>query len=422
MSTPTYVSPFTGTIVTPTDVSYYYLAFNANQTLYWPATVNPTQVPAARIIDCVPSGAGLTISLPQGSQGTVGADILFRNLGSYAFTIQNSDGSGSFQVPIGISKYVYLVDNTTTAGTWNNVTFAAGASYADAVTLQGAGLTTVNGQLATTENSIPIAVAPTLTDASRAINYVWTGGVGTLTLPATSTLSNGWYIGFRNSGTGRLTIAPQGVSTINGSTNIGTNPQDSGFIIYQQATNSFFTIGLAAPQNVTFTSATYDVDSIPGNTLSLTSYAPIIQTYVSVSGTRTQTLAVTLPATTQIYILSNQTGSTAYNITFQISGSSASPLTVTNGQIATVLSDGNQLYLLTQTTTGAFYAINGTAASPSFSFNSDNHTGSYLVGTSVLGISANSTQIMTFDGTNTSALAVKTPGTLYAGLISGGTF
>jgi len=422
MSTPTYVSPFTGTIVTPTDVSYYYLAFNANQTLYWPATVNPTQVPAARIIDCVPSGAGLTISLPQGSQGTVGADILFRNLGSYAFTIQNSDGSGSFQVPIGISKYVYLVDNTTTAGTWNNVTFAAGASYADAVTLQGAGLTTVNGQLATTENSIPIAVAPTLTDASRAINYVWTGGVGTLTLPATSTLSNGWYIGFRNSGTGRLTIAPQGVSTINGSTNIGTNPQDSGFIIYQQATNSFFTIGLAAPQNVTFTSATYDVDSIPGTTFSLTSYAPIIQTYVSVSGTRTQPLTVTLPATTQIYILSNQTGTTAYSISFVISGSSSPPLTVTNGQIATVLSDGNALYPLTTTTTGAFFAINGTASAPSFSFNSDNHTGTYLVGTSILGVTANSTQIMTFDGTNTSALAVKTPGTLYAGLISGGTF
>ena len=422
MSTPTYVSPFTGTIVTPTDVSYYYLAFGTNQTLYWPATVNPTQVPAARIIDCVASASGLTISLPQGSQGTVGADILFRNLGNYAFTIQNSDGSGSFQVPLGISKYVYLVDNTTTAGSWNNVTFAAGASYADAATLQGSGLTTLNGKLATTESSIPISIPPTLTDASRAINYVWTGGVGTLTLPATSTLSNGWYIGFRNSGTGRLTIAPQGVSTINGSTNIGTNPQDSGFVIYQQATNSFFTIGLAAPQNVTFTSATYDVDSIPGNTLSLTSYAPIIQTYVSVSGTRTQTLAVTLPATTQIYILSNQTGSTAYNITFQVSGSSSAPLTVTNGQIATVLSDGNTLYLLTQTTTGAFYAINGTAASPSFSFNSDNHTGTYLVGTSVLGITANSTQIMTFDGSNTSALAVKTPGTLYAGLISGGTF
>jgi hypothetical protein len=422
MSTPTYVSPFTGTIVTPTDVSYYYLSFSANQTLYWPATVNPTQVPAARIIDCVASTSGLTISLPQGSQGTVGADILFRNLGGYAFTIQNSDGSGSFQVPIGISKYVYLVDNTTTAGTWNNVTFAAGASYADAVTLQGAGLTTINGQLATTENSIPIAIAPTLTDASRAINYVWTGGVGTLTLPSTSTLSNGWYIGFRNAGTGTLTIAPQGLTTINGLTTLGTNPQDSGFIIYQQATNTFFTIGLAAPQNVTFTSATYDVDSIPGTTFSLTSYAPIIQTYVSVSGTRTQPLAVTLPATTQIYILSNQTGSTAYNITFQISGSSSPPLTVTNGQIATVLSDGNSLYLLTQTTTGAFYAINGTAASPSFSFNSDNNTGTYLVGTSILGITANSTQVMTFDGTNTSALAVKTPGTLYAGLISGGTF
>ena len=422
MSTPTYVSPFTGTVVTPTDVSYYFLAFSTSQSLYWPATVNPTQVPAARIIDCVASTAGLTISLPQGNQGTVGADILFRNLGAYQFTIQNSDGSGSFLVPIGISKYTYLVDNTTTAGTWNNVTFAAGASYADSVTLQGAGLTTINGQLATTENSVVTTVSPTLTNASRAITYVWNGGVGQLNLPATSTLSNGWYVGFRNQGTGTLTITPAGISTINGNTTLGTNPQDSGFIVYQQATNSFFTIGLAAPQNVTFTSAVYDVDAIIGNSFSLTSYAPIIQTYVSISGIRSQNLTVTLPATTQIYILSNQTGNTGYEIIFQVSGSSSSPLVVTTGQITTVLCDGNTLYPLTTTTTGSFYAINGSTSAPAFSFSNDTHTGAYLLGLSVYGIAANSTSIMTFDATNTSATVVSTPGTLKAGLISGGTF
>ena len=128
MPTPVYTSPFTGTVVTPTDVSYYPLAFSTNQTLYWPSTVNGSQVPAARIIDCVASVTGLTIALPAGNQGTVGSDILFRNLGAYAFTITNSVGGASFTVPVGISKYVYLSDNTTEAGVWQNVTFAAGTS------------------------------------------------------------------------------------------------------------------------------------------------------------------------------------------------------------------------------------------------------------------------------------------------------
>lgn len=418
----TFVSPFTGTVVTPTDVSYYFLAFATSQTLYWPATVNPTQVPAARIIDCVASTSGLTISLPEGIQGTVGADILFRNLGAYQFNIQNSDGSGSFQVPIGISKYVYLVDNSTTAGTWNNVTFAAGASYADAVTLQGSGLTTVNGQLATTQNIISTSTNTTLTDANRALDYIWTGGVGTITLPAASTLSEGWYVGFRNNGTGTLTLATQGLSLLNSATNVTTNPQDSGYIVFQQSTGNFFTIGLASPVNVTFTSAVYDVDSIPTDSFSLVGYAPIIQTYVAVSGTRTTTLEVTLPAITQIYILSNQTEETGYNITFTLSGSLEAPLVLSNGQIATVLTDGVNIITLTQTTSGTFYALNGSEALPSFSFNNDIHTGMYLQGTSILGFSANSTDALLVNGTNPSSIQISTPGTITAGLISGGSF
>jgi hypothetical protein len=418
----TFVSPFTGTIVTPTDVSYYFLTFTTDQTLYWPATVNPTQVPAARIIDCVAAIPGLTISLPEGIQGTVGADILFRNLGAYQFNIQNSDGSGSFQVPIGISKYVYLVDNSTTAGTWNNVTFAAGASYADAVTLQGSGLTTVNGKLATTQDIISTSSNTTFTDANRALDYIWIGGVGTFTLPAASSLSDGWYVGFRNNGTGTLTVATQGLSLVNSATNITANPQDSGFIVFQKATGNFFTIGLAAPINVTFTSAVYDVDSIPTNSFSLVGFAPVIQTYVSVSGTRSETLAVTLPAITQIYILSNQTDNTGYDITFTLSGSLATTLILTSGQIATVLSDGTNLIPLTQTTNGTFYAINGTQISPSFSFNNDTHSGMYLEGTSIVGLTTNSTTALTLNGTNPAAIQISTPGTFTAGLISGGSF
>ncbi len=419
---PSYTSPFTGTVVQPTDVSYYALSFSTNQTLYWPAVVNPTQVPAARIIDCSATTSGLTVLLPNAAQGSVGTDILFRNLGAQAFTITDAAGGQSVTVAVGAAKYFYLTSNTTTAGTWSNLTFGAGTSYADAAQLQGAGLTTITGKLATTQNVVDISVAPTILDSSRAVTYNWNSGVGSITLPAATSLSTGWYVGFRNSGSGALSFTTTSPNLINGLSTIATNPGDSGYIIFDNSTNNFITVGLSTPSNVTFTAATYDVDSISGSTLSLVSYAPIIQTYIAQSGTRTTTLAVTLPAITQLYVLTNNTNQSGYNITFQLFGSSQPPISVPTNTVVLVLSNGSSLFVLTQSTINTFYAINGSASAPAFSFSSDTHTGMYLDGTSILGLTANSTEIVRIDNTNTLAPLVTVNATLKAQLISGGTF
>lgn len=419
---PIYTSPFTGTVVQPTDVSYYELNFSSNVQLYWPLVVNPTQVPAARIIDATPSTTSLVVSLPAANQGTVGADILIRNFGASAFTVQDYSGTGSVTINPGVSKYFYLSDNTTEAGVWQNVTFGAGTSSADAASLAGFGLVALAGKLNTTQNVVEVSSPPTINDASRASTILWTAGNDTITLPTATSLTAGWFIAFRNAGNGTLTFTPQGTSVINGQQSLDVNPAESGFIVFQQSTGDFFTVGLNVPSNVTFTSATYDVDSIIGNTLSLVAFAPIIQTYVALSGTRAVDLDVTLPATTQLYVLVNNTGQPSYNITFQISGSLQTPINLGDGQVALVLSDGNFLYVISQTTTTSFLAINGSAAAPSYSFINDNNTGMYLVGTSVLGFSANSTNMLEIDNTNTLDPQMSTPATFNAGLIGGGTF
>jgi hypothetical protein len=419
---PTFTSPFTGTVVVPTDVSYYALNFSTNTQLYWPAVVNPTQVPAARIIDCVPSTAGLTVILPQGDQGAVGTDILIRNMGASSFTVTAFGGTQSVAITAGTSRYFYLSDNTTTAGTWQNVQFGTGTSAADAATLQGAGLTTISGRLAVTGNIVEVSSVPVLLNTSRAATFVWTGGNTTFTLPTALSLTAGWFIGFRNNGGGTLTLVGQGTSLINGTASVDVNPGDSGYLIFQETTGNFFTVGLSVQSNVTFTSATYDVDAIAGASLSLVSYAPIIQTYVALSSTRTVNLNVTLPAITQLYVLINDTGQPGYNVTFQVSGSAQAPIVLTDNQTALVLSDGNFLYVLTQTATGVYLANNGSVSAPSFSFNSNQTTGMYLVGTSILGLTANATQILRLDGSNTSDLQVSTAATFNAKLIPGGTF
>ena len=422
MTTPVYVSPFTGTVVTPTDVSYLALPFSSNQELFWPSTVNGAQVVAARIIDCVAGAGGLSIALPAANQGTVGSDILFRNLGAFEFLVTDNTGGASFTVPVGISKYVYLSDNTSVAGVWQNVTFAAGTSVADAATLAGYGLTTVNGKLATSQNIVNITTTPTINDQSRAATFVWNSGAGTINLPVVTSLSTGWFIGLRNNGSGQLVVNPQSPAKLNGQISIIFNPGDSGFIFYDVSTAGFYTVGLTAPSNVSFTAATYDVDAIVGNTLSLVSYAPIIQTYIAQSNTRTQTLAVTLPAITQIYILVNNTNHTDYDITFVNEGSSQPPFILPAGAIATVLSDGETLYPLTQGSTGIFFAANGTAGGPSFSFNNDTTTGMYLVGSGVLGLSANGIEIIDINNSDTMNPITTIKSRLYAYLIDGGTF
>ena len=418
----TFVSPFTGNVIQPTDVSYYALSFSSDTQLYWPAVVNGSQDPAARIIDCVASTGSLVLILPDATQGALGSDILIRNLGAFPFTITDANGGQSITVAVGLSQYFYLVDNTTVGGTWNNLTFGAGTSYADAAMLQGAGLTTVSGRLATTQSVVDITSPPILNDASRAVTYNWGSGNGALNLPNTASLSNGWYIGFRNNGTGALQINPLSPSTINGEATITANPGDSGYVLYESSANNFITVGLTAPSNVTFTAATYDVDSIPGASLSLVSYAPIIQTYIAQTGTRTTTLTVTLPAITQIYILVNDTNQTGYNMDFVVAGSSAPALVLSAGNVVVVLSDGINLYVLTQGTTGLFYAANGTASLPAYSFNNDTHTGMYLVGTGVLGLTANGIEIIDVNNSNPSAPLVTVNATLNAQLIPGGTF
>jgi hypothetical protein len=417
-----FTSPFTGNVIQPTDVSYYDLQFSEDTQLYWPAVVNPTQVPMARIMDASADAANLTVILPQGDQGSVGSDLLIVNRGAFDFFVTDFGGTQSVLVETGVSKYFWLNDNTTESGNWTNITFGTGTSAADADSLAGYGLVALQGVLNTTQNVVVVTAPPTLNRTSRAATYVWENGNGTITLPAVGDIDDGWYIGFRNGGTGTLTIEGQSTSTVNGLPSIQTSPGDSGFVMFDSATGNYTTIGYTVPANSTFTSAVYDVDSIVGNTFSLVANAPIIQTYVALSGSRTQTLAVTLPAITQIYFVVNDTQNGSYNLTFQLSGSAQTPIVVSAGQVVTFLSDGNVLYVLNQTTTGVFFAVNGSASAPSFTFNNDGHTGMYLVGTSVLGLTANSTKMLEIDNSNLLSPQIRTPAQFTAALISGGIF
>ena len=422
---PTYVSPFTGDVVQPTDVSYYSLSFSTDQELVWPnyAVPGATTVAAARVMDCVASTTGLTITLPVGNQGAVGTDILFRNKGSNAFIVQDQSGDQSVVIAVGGARYFYLTDNSTVDGVWSNVEFGAGTSIADAASLVGNGLTNQAGRLETSTSVFEVSSAPTFDEESRAKAYVWTSGAGTFTLPDPTTLEPGWFILIRNNGTGALTIDPYSTQTIDGNTSIIFYPSDSATIVFDDTTGNYFTVGYARQSTVAYTAATYDVDSIPGSTLSLVSFAPTILTYVAFSGTRTTDLTVELPAITQLYVVNNNTGSSAYDLIFQVTGSLSTPLTIANGVTALVLSDGATLSILaSQTVAGNYLANDGSEAAPSYAFTSDTSSGMYLIGNHHLGLTANGTKMLDLNASNLSDLQLSTDAQFNAALIAGGSF
>ena len=143
---------------------------------------------------------------------------------------------------------------------------------------------------------------------------------------------------------------------------------------------------------------------------------------MGLSSTRTVDLDVELPAITQLYVFLNETGTNAYNIKFDISGSTSPTFVLSSGSVAIVLSDGNTLFPLSQTTTSIFFANNGSAALPSFSFISDSSTGMYLSGVSILGLSAGTRSMILLDNSNTSFPVTSVNSRLQANLLDGGTF
>jgi hypothetical protein len=327
---------------------------------------------------------------------------------------------------VGQAYYTYLTNNTTAVGVWQTVAFGVGTSFADAATLAGNSTAAILGKLESTIITNEYSSSITMNDASRAQCFVWTGGAGSTTLPAVASLSSGWYVLVRNNGTGTLTINTSSVgSTIDGLASLALPLGDSCFICVNQdpAKQDFFTVGRSRPNSLTFSSATYDVDVIAGGTLSLITNTPIIQRYTALSGTRTTTLAVQLPAVTQVYYLLNDTNQSGYNVTFQVQGSAQPPYSLPTSTQVIVLSDGTNLYPLIQTNIGQYLANRGTAASPAFTFTLDPVTGMYSPNNGQLGFSVAGTNIATMDATaGVGNYVTRFVGRVQADLISGGAF
>lgn len=389
----TYTNPFTGQTISPSSVSYESISITADTTLEWPIN-GTTGTPASSIIDVTATSSGTAtgwlLELPPATQVSTGQSIIVRNTGANLFTVTDYGGNTIVAVGSGIADFIFLVDNSTVNGVWASVVFGAGTSSANAGALAGYGLTPIGLTLNQAYNITDYFSSVALTAANRAQFNVWSGGVGTFTLPSSATVGNNWFTIIRNNGTGVLTLNRSGTDTIDGNISMQLQLTES-VVVVSNGSTGFNTYAYGRSNSFAFTQL---AQVVTGGTLTLSSAqgANIIQEY---SGTLTSNQIIVLPSTVQLYSLQNST-SGAFTLTFRTAGV-GSTITVTQGQTAFVVCDGTNVYSTTTNTSSSFTTVSlapGSVGAPSLNFLGNTNTGLYLPASGQFAVAVNGVQQM----------------------------
>src|ERR1043165_7067198 len=124
------------TVVSSTD-SYRALSIDANFHAEWPLYNADNDSYLPNITDVTATTTSLTFYLPSASQVSKGTTVIIKNAGSNLFSVVDYDGNAVTTISAGITKYIYITDNSSNAGLWASFTLGAGSSSVDAASLAG---------------------------------------------------------------------------------------------------------------------------------------------------------------------------------------------------------------------------------------------------------------------------------------------
>ena len=371
----TYVNPFTGQTVQPSQVGYEQLTFAVDTTLQWPVNGNDSLV-VANIIDATATAAGLDLYMPAATQVSTGQSVLIRNTGSYTFTVVDAGGNTIAPIASGVANYIYITDNSTENGVWASVTFGAGTSAANAATLAGYGLKAISTTLNQAYEVSTYFSNHTFTASDRASFAVWGGGVGNFYLPTAADVGNNWFIMIRNGGTGILTVYPTGSDTIDGNSSQQLQIGES-FVAVSDGAAGYNSFGYGQSATFFYTILSKSLTGLTSPvTLSTVEAANVIQEY---SGVLTANMTIILPPTVQLYTMTNLTTG-AYTLTFSTGASGASVVQLAQSQTLIIICDGTNVYNANSATVSSLPSLTlnpGTAANPSLNYSGDLTTGMY---------------------------------------------
>ena len=393
-----YVNPFTGQTIQPSQVGYEQLTLSTDTILQWPVNGNTNDVVANIIEITATLNTNLKLIMPAATQVSTGQSVLVKNIGSYSFTVVKSDGSTIISVASGIAQYIYLTDNTTEPGTWSVVQFGAGTSSANAAVLAGYGLKAISTTLnqAYSLNSYYSNIA--FTAANRAEFAVWQSGVGTFTLPVSADVGNNWFIMIRNNGTGILTVAASGSDTIDGNASQQLQISES-LVIVSNGTTGYNSFGYGQAVQFFFTQLALDITGLGATvTLSSAQASNLIQEYY---GTLAANTTVILPPTVQLYTITNNTTG-SYTLKFSTGIVGGATVTIGQNQTLIVVCDGTNVYNANSATISSLPSLTlnpGSASAPSLNFSGNTNTGYYQPSSGQMAWALNGVNKMTLSST-----------------------
>lgn len=388
-----FTSTFGGSPVSPADVAYRSFAPSMDVELVWPAFSAGNANVAARWMNVAPTVGGLNINMPDATLSSNGEDVIFNNVGAFAYNVVSYTGTTIAIVAPGTQQYVLLSDNATQGGTWVTTQFGAGTSQAQAAALAGLGLSAMSGVLNWNLSYTPVSSDFTVSSGSRATVFTWTGGTGVGTLPDAGTVGAGFPFAVANLGTGSLVLQGVNGQTIDDLANSPFTQGQSGFIV--STGSGWVTVGKGTPVNFAVTLLNKNVAGGVDVILSSAEAQNIIQQY---NGALTANINVIVPATVQLYYVYNNT-SGPYTLT--VKTASGSGVVVTQGQRSILYCDGtNVVSAFSFVPTGSQTLPPGAASAPSLNFAGSPTTGLFVPANNTMGITANGTEVMEFVSQN----------------------
>jgi hypothetical protein len=353
------------------------------------------------LISSTLTAPALALILPSAQQVSVGQTLVVNNIGSYAFTVENDNGTSIVSIASGTAYYIYLIDNTTTSGVWREVQFGTGTSSANASALAGYGLTPIGSTL---NQGYPITnyySSQTLDVTNRAQFDVWSGGVGTLTLPSSATVGNNWFTIIRNNGTGVLTLTPQGTDTIDGNASAQLQLTES-LVLVANGSSGFNTFGYGRSNLFAYTQLALTVS---GGTLTETA-SQASNTIQEFSGNLTSNQTIIFPSTVQLYTVTNNTTG-SFSLIFKTSVVGGATITVPQSTSLVLICDGTNVYNAASGSSSNLSSLtlgNGSLSVPSLKFAGDANTGLFLPSSGQLGFVVSNNLAGYFDSTGFYAL------------------
>ena len=330
----TYTNVFGGSTIKSADVSFASLSISADTALSWPSDMQSPSTSA--IMEISATTGGLAVALPSALLVGEGESITIKNTGANTFSVEDSTGGSIVSIASGNVYTIYLRSNTTAAGAWSYWQAGAGSSTVDAGVLDGSGLEASSGLLRVRMGVSSFTSSQAFTDDNRGELAVWTGGSGTFTMPTASSVGNGWFMTFKNDGTGTLQIASSSGETFDGDTDI-ILAAGEGCVIASNGVNFSYVASTSSSSSGDFSYTSLSIAGTGDYTLSAAEYAKVA---IKLTGTLTGNRNVIVPAAIRDYWINNAT-SGSYTVT--IKTASGSGVAITQGKKATGYCDGTDV-------------------------------------------------------------------------------